>query len=97
MEPTLTDLANFINLYDVETVKVSGYTNTLGSSIRNLALSREQAQYVAHQLWDRGLKSTMIYAVGYGSANPIANNQTQYGLITNNRVQITFRRLTAET
>lgn len=97
MFPTLNDITDFINLYDVETVKVSGYTNILGSSIRNLALSREQAQFIAHELWDRGLQSTIVYAVGYGSANPIADNQTRNGLLTNNRIQITFRRLTAET
>jgi len=97
MSPTLTDIVNYINLYDVETIKVAGYTNTLGSSIRNLALSREQAQYIAHELWDRGIQSTIIYAIGYGGDSPIADNQTNYGLITNNRIQITFRRLTAET
>lgn len=97
MLPTLSDIADFINLFDVETVKVSGYTNVLGSQTRNLALSRAQAQFIAHELWDRGLQSTMIYAVGYGSANPIADNQYRYGLLTNNRIQITFRRLTPET
>lgn len=97
MIPTLDDIVAFMNQYDIETVKVAGYTNTQGSQTRNVALSRQQAQFIASQLWHRGLKSTMIYAIGYGSASPIADNCLRSGLLTNNRVQITFRRLTPAT
>lgn len=94
MLPAYHDITAFINLFDVETVKVAGYTNNVGDPIRNVALSRQQAQIVASQLIHAGAKPTMIYSIGYGDAYPIAYNTTAEGRMVNNRVQITFRQLT---
>jgi len=93
MYPAYKDIVEFINHYDVETVKVAGYTDNTGVPIRKLALSRQQADYVAKELWRDGLKSTMIYSTGYGGTDPIATNDTKEGQAYNRRVQITFRRL----
>jgi outer membrane protein OmpA-like peptidoglycan-associated protein len=96
MYPAIKDIAQFINLYDVETIKIAGYTNCQGNEYRNIALSREQAQTVLHELWYDGVKPSFMYSIGYGSQYPIAYNETAEGLIENNRIQITFRRLSVQ-
>ena len=92
--PAYHDIVQFINQFEVETIKVAGYTDNIGDPVRNLALSRQQAQYVSNELWRDGVTPAMIYAIGYGSAHPIAVNNTPEGRKENRRVQITFRRLT---
>ncbi len=96
MYPALKDVAKFINLYDTETIKVAGYTNNSGDEARNVALSRQQAQYIQEELWRDGVRPAFMYAIGYGSQYPIAHNETKEGQLVNNRVQITFRRLTPQ-
>jgi len=94
--PVLDGVIKFINRYDVETIKVAGYTDAAGNKLRNKALSRQQAQNVARYLWRHNLNARYVYATGYGSEYPIANNVTPEGRLANRRVQITFRRLTPE-
>lgn len=94
MYPAIKTLAVFINQFDVETIKIAGYTDNTGDYVRNLALSRQQAQTIAKELSADGLKSTMVYSIGYGSDAPIATNDTNEGRKANRRIQITFRRLT---
>lgn len=94
MYPALRDVTTFINHFDIETIKVAGYTDNIGDNTRNLALSRQQAQNVAKELWRDGIKATMIYSIGYGENYPTARNDTQEGRMANRRIQITFRVLT---
>lgn len=96
MYPALADVAQYINTFDVETVKISGYTNDQGNEYRNLAMSKTQAQIISDALWMEGLRPAYIYSIGYGSQYPIADNSTADGQLTNDRVQITFRRLTPQ-
>lgn len=96
MYPALEDIAKFINLHDIETIKVAGYTNDQGNEYRNLAMSRTQAQIVLSQLWYDGVRPSFMYSIGYGSQYPIADNSNAEGQLTNDRVQITFRRLTPQ-
>lgn len=89
--PALDRVAQYIRLYETTNIKVAGYTDAIGDELRNLALSRQQAQNIAKYLWNRGLDSRMIYSIGYGCQFPIANNDTPSGRSQNRRVQITFR------
>jgi outer membrane protein OmpA-like peptidoglycan-associated protein len=95
MYPAFKDMAAYINQFDIETIKVAGYTDNFGDPVRNLALSRQQAQNIADELSHAGIKPTMMYSIGYGEAYPIAYNKPE-GAIENCRVQITFRRLTPQ-
>lgn len=87
----LNHVADFIKLFETEVIKIAGYTDATGNNMRNLALSRQQAQNISHYLWDQGLDARMMYATGYGSAFPIANNYEHGGRAANRRVQISFR------
>jgi outer membrane protein OmpA-like peptidoglycan-associated protein len=96
MYPAMKDIAKFINQYDIETIKVAAYTNDQGNEYRNLAMSKTQAQMVLSELWYEGVRPSFMYSIGYGSQYPIADNATPQGQLTNDRVQITFRRLTPQ-
>src|SRR5262249_24117721 len=77
----LNRIIAYINTFSVEDVKVRGYTKNRGNYIRNMALSRAQAQAIADYLWNHGLNSRLISAEGYGCHNP-------YGF---NHIEIFFR------
>lgn len=90
-QPVLDTIAHYIKPYDKEVIKVAGYTDNVGSPLRNVALSREQAQAIVKYLWHRNIHAPMMYAAGYGGLYPIASNHSSWGRKQNRRVQITFR------
>ncbi|MHA7840891.1 MAG: OmpA family protein [Gammaproteobacteria bacterium] len=90
-QPVLDTIARYIKPYDKEVIKVAGYTDNIGSPLRNVALSREQAQTIVKYLWTRDIHAPMMYGVGYGGLYPIASNRSSWGRKQNRRVQITFR------
>ncbi len=90
----LDDVAKFIGQYETENIKVAGYTNKSNSNLRDIALSRQQAQNIAHYIQKRDLDARFMYSIGYGAQYPIATNCTDEGQNTNRRVQITFRKVT---
>lgn len=94
--PVLDNVAEFINNYQAVTIKIAGYTDNTGDKLRNLALSRQQAQNISNYLTRHYLDGRFIYATGYGDAFPIATNDTLEGRYTNRRIQITFREIPAK-
>lgn len=59
----MKDVADFINSYpDVIDVKVTGYPQNSGESVRNMALSRARAERIAHELQVNGLAVRLISA-----------------------------------
>lgn len=90
-QTTLDLLATYINNCSSEVTKVAGYTDNIGSSLRNVALSRQQAQVIVKYLWKQSLNTSMIYAIGYGGLYPIASDRSAWGRKQNRRIQITFR------
>lgn len=92
---TLNAIRDYISLFDVETVKVGGYSDNCGDPLRALALSRQQAQNIAAYLKNQGIKAPILYLTGYGCTFPIADNRRLEGRAMNRRIQITFYRLNA--
>lgn len=91
----LNHVATYLCSFKKITVRVAGYTNSVGTSVRNLALSKARAQNVANYLWSQNIDTRLLYVKGFGSGNPIASNKTERGRIQNDRIEITFRQLTA--
>lgn len=54
---------------DIDTIKVTGYTDPLGSEAHNLALSKARAQAVLDYLNKSGLKTSKVEVQGLGSAD----------------------------
>jgi len=71
------------------TVTVIGYTDNQGSDAVNLKLSDTRAKAVAAALVSNGVLAANMTARGAGSANPIADNNTEEGRAKNRRVEIT--------
>ena len=63
-----------------------GFTDNTGSAAVNLQLSRERAQTVASALAARGV--TVADVIGFGTALPLATNDTLQGRQKNRRVEI---------
>ncbi len=89
----LAKVGKFIKQFPKVSVEVAGYTDNQGAWQRNLALSKAQARNIMKFLWDEGIDTRLIYAVGYGSKDPIASNATVKGRMLNNRIVISLRKI----
>ena len=71
-------------------LKLSGYTDNIGSVAANLKLSKDRAEAVKTYLAQQGADASKISADGYGKANPIASNKTDKGRQINRRVEFSI-------
>lgn len=69
-------------------VGVYGHTDNAGSDAINLPLSEQRANAVRNYLLKKGLGENRVEAKGFGSAKPIADNDTETGKSKNRRVEI---------
>lgn len=65
---------------------VAGYTDSSGAEAYNQALSERRANAVRDYLIANGVSGDEFTAVGYGEANPVADNATAEGRAANRRV-----------
>jgi OOP family OmpA-OmpF porin len=88
----LDELAfKLLNVGD-EKYEIAGYTDSSGASASNLALSQKRAEAVYDYLIDRhNINESMLVPVGYGEANPIADNATPEGRTKNRRVELNLQ------
>ncbi len=70
------------------TIEIRGYTDDTGNPDSNRALSLRRALAVRDTLIERGLPPARLKAVGYGPADPVADNATPEGRAQNRRVEI---------
>ena len=71
----------------VRTLRIEGYTDTVGDPGFNLRLSEERADAVRDALIRRGVDGDRLTTRGYGEDNPIAPNQSPGGRARNRRVE----------
>ncbi|SDZ81025.1 OmpA-OmpF porin, OOP family [Arachidicoccus rhizosphaerae] len=71
-------------------LKLAGHTDNTGSNALNMRLSKERAEAVKAYLVSKGANASRIEAVGYGSSQPIATNDTAEGRQQNRRVEFTL-------
>ena len=69
-------------------VQVEGYTDNVGSPAYNQRLSEQRASTVQNFLIQQGLSPQNVSAIGYGMANPVADNSTAAGRQQNRRVEM---------
>ena len=68
-------------------LNVEGYTDSTGNADTNKTLSQKRAQSVVDYLTGKGVSSSTLKAVGYGSENPVADNETEQGKFRNRRIE----------
>jgi outer membrane protein OmpA-like peptidoglycan-associated protein len=68
-------------------VEIAGYTDNTGEQALNVALSQKRAEAVRQMLVKFGAEPEMLIAKGYGSADPVASNDTPEGRRRNRRIE----------
>ena len=82
--------------FDKTIIVVSGHTDSKGSVDYNQALSERRADSVAEYLLDQGVIVARLETIGFGEANPLADNATAEGRSLNRRVELSLLPITEE-
>lgn len=69
-------------------VQVEGYTDNVGSEGYNQKLSEQRADTVQQFVVAQGVPAPNVSAIGYGLANPVADNKSAAGRAQNRRVEM---------
>ncbi len=72
-------------------IEVAGHTDTDGDRATNQALSEKRAQAVVDYLVKAGLPAGRFAAIGYGSTQPVAANDTDDGKARNRRIEFVVK------
>ncbi len=72
-------------------IEIAGHTDADGEDAFNQALSEKRAQAVMDYLVKAGLPAGRFTATGYGSAQPVASNDTDEGKAQNRRIDFLVR------
>ncbi|MEI9919873.1 MAG: OmpA family protein [Bacteroidota bacterium] len=86
--PKLDSIVMFLKQNPSTKIEISGHTDNTGSEAHNLKLSENRADAVAEFVVDKGIETSRVTFNGYGSARPIAPNNTDQGRRKNRRVEI---------
>lgn len=84
----LIEFAQTLNKYEDTDIRIEGHADATGSDDHNLKLSRQRADAVGNFLEAQGVKTSRVDEIGYGEAQPIADNSTEAGRRKNRRVDI---------
>lgn len=81
-------------LSGIDSIRIEGHTDSIGSDSRNNQLSGQRSEAVRNWLLQNGLSSgTLLTVYAYGRSRPVASNQTADGRAQNRRVElILFRK-----
>jgi outer membrane protein OmpA-like peptidoglycan-associated protein len=72
---------------DGTVLEVGGHTDNTGSASANERLSARRAEAVRQYLVQHGAPAASLKAKGYGSSNPVADNDTEAGRFRNRRIE----------
>jgi OmpA-OmpF porin, OOP family len=85
----LSKVQQAIALFEQPVVVVEGHSDSTGLEETNLELSQHRAEAVSQYLVaNRTLPANKLRAVGFGSAKPLASNQTPEGRAINRRIDL---------
>ena len=84
----LAKMAGVLLAYPGLKLEVDGYTDSTGRDEFNQTLSDKRAEAVCTLMVQQGVSPDSIVAKGFGSANPIASNDTAQGRKLNRRVDM---------
>jgi outer membrane protein OmpA-like peptidoglycan-associated protein len=84
----LIEFAQTLNKYEDTDIRIEGHADATGSDDYNLKLSRQRANAVGSFLEQQGVKSARVDEIGYGEAQPVADNTTEAGRRQNRRVDV---------
>ncbi|MET0152680.1 MAG: OmpA family protein [Candidatus Binatia bacterium] len=82
------DMAVQLRQVGIERIRIEGHTDSLGSRVHNVELSRRRAEVVAREFVAYGFPDEAIVRKGWGFEHPVASNSTPEGRALNRRVAI---------
>jgi outer membrane protein OmpA-like peptidoglycan-associated protein len=85
-EELLNTTAEVIKRYPSFRYNIQGHTDSRGNEEFNVKLSGKRANQVKKYLVSRGIREDILSTEGIGSAQPIADNETEEGRVLNRRV-----------
>jgi len=72
-------------------LEVAGYSDGVGSAPAKMEMSKERAAAVQAFLVKNGVPPQSLTAMGYGDANPVADNETASGRFANRRIEFVVK------
>jgi outer membrane protein OmpA-like peptidoglycan-associated protein len=84
----LDKIVSFLHVNSGVKIEISGHTDNTGTDIHNKTLSEKRAQSVLNYLISKGISSQRLTHAGYGSSQPVADNNTAEGKATNRRTEL---------
>jgi len=84
----IQEFADFLNENVGYQAIIYGYTDSINTQGNNKKLSQQRANAVMEILINNGVKLTRLTAIGMGSKNPIADNETLEGRAKNRRIEV---------
>lgn len=86
----LRKVQNAIRLFPEMSVAIEGHTDSFGSDALNLTLSEDRAASVRSYLLANmdDISESVVSAIGYGEARPVANNESPDGRARNRRIDV---------
>lgn len=84
-------VADFMTQYPNVNVTIEGHTDSRGNAKLNKNLSQKRADAVKAEIVKLGVDAARLASVGYGSAQPVADNATEEGRAQNRRVVATAK------
>ncbi len=85
--PVLNEVVKVMKENPKMKLKVTGYTDNIGSKDYNERLAMKRAQTVKEYLVKQGIEASRIEIAGIGKANYIAENTSDIGRFTNRRAE----------
>ena len=85
--PVLNNLVDLMNNNPKMIIQLEGHTDNSGSKNASIRLSEERVNSVRFYLIQKGIKSSRIKGVGYGSSRPIEHGSDDYSRRINRRVE----------
>ena len=88
----MDQLAGFMKRNPEQHASIEGYTDSVGSTVSNQALSDRRAQSVMAALVQLGVSGSQLSTQAFGEDRPVAGNDTPAGRQMNRRVEIVLAR-----
>jgi OmpA-OmpF porin, OOP family len=85
---TLDDLVKYLQRKSTIKVEISGHTDNIGRESKNHQLSEARAKAIVDYLIAQGIEKKRLSYKGYGSREPIDDNNTEAGRQKNRRIEV---------
>jgi len=88
-ETVLDEVATTIQGHpEITQIQVEGHTDARASDSYNMKLSSQRAESVRTYLVGKGIEASRLTARGFGETKPVADNDSDSGMLQNRRVEL---------